>query len=327
MENQIINLAGEQFEVIDSKEKMTVPDCFVLKNKIGCGHGEAKFYIGNDNEETRGFFDNFNRRCIFLRSDFLKYLEDAETEYKNPQQPYRKKDEMPNDWNSYLKEIKELPNEVLEFHIKYQEQIAGPRIYINSEDAIYKKILRLISLPSVTYLSALKLKSEKGEILYYFRLFLDYFGDEDHPSLIKKEELEIQKDRKINLEDKEEIVKARRGQGIYRSRLLVDCPFCPITSITDDRILIASHIKPWIKSNNEEKIDPKNGFMFTPTYDFLFDRGFISFKDNKTIMVSPWLSKMTVSKLGIIPGKKYHNLPIEGRELYLEYHRENIYKE
>lgn len=42
--------------------------------------------------------------------------------------------------------------------------------------------------------------------------------------------------------------------------------------VSDDRLLIASHIKPWAASDEKEKIDPKNGFMFTPTFDFLFDR-------------------------------------------------------
>ena len=90
--------------------------------------------------------------------------------------------------------------------------------------------------------------------------------------------------------------------------------------------MIASHIKPWVKSQNNEKTDPKNGFMFTPTFDLLFDRGYISFTDDKKIIISPWLSKMTCSKLNISPNKKYSLLPVEGREEYLDYHRNNILK-
>ena len=36
-------------------------------------------------------------------------------------------------------------------------------------------------------------------------------------------------------------------------------------------------------------IDPKNGFMFTPTYDKLFDKGFITFEKDKTLVVFPAL--------------------------------------
>jgi predicted restriction endonuclease len=108
--------------------------------------------------------------------------------------------------------------------------------------------------------------------------------------------------------------------------LLELCPVCPITLISDDRLLIASHIKPWAKSNDHEKIDPYNGFMFTPTFDYLFDRGFISFTNDKKIILSPFLSNMTYSKLGISDGKTYTHLHTDKREHYLEYHRENILK-
>ena len=149
-----------------------------------------------------------------------------------------------------------------------------------------------------------------------------------HPLLIKDgqentpdiDEQDIPEEVKVNL------IKARKGQGKYRENLLAQCPFCPITLVSDDRLLIASHIKPWVKSNDDEKIDPKNGFMLTPTYDFLFDRGYISFTNDKKIIISPWLSKMTCSKLNISNDKTYSLLPTEGRENYLDYHRNEVLK-
>ena len=41
------------------------------------------------------------------------------------------------------------------------------------------------------------------------------------------------------------IKKGRNGQQKYREKLLEQCPFCPFTMVADDRLLIASHIKPW----------------------------------------------------------------------------------
>ena len=96
--------------------------------------------------------------------------------------------------------------------------------------------------------------------------------------------------------------------------------------VNDERLLIASHIKPWVVSNNFEKTDPKNGFMFTPTYDKLFDRGFISFESDGTMLVSPWISPMNQKRLDIFNGKKIRMLPTEGREEYLCYHREFVFK-
>ena len=157
-------------------------------------------------------------------------------------------------------------------------------------------------------------------------MFLDYFGEEEHPFITNEKIEEIEKSEDIEETKKEQIKRARKGQGEYRKNLLKECPICPITLITDDRLLIASHIKPWVNSDNTEKTDTKNGFMFTPTYDFLFDKGFITFDNDKTITISPWLSKMTIFKLNLAPGKKYLHLPVEGREIYLDYHRKNIFK-
>lgn len=315
----IIN--GQSNEVIDAKEYMTAPDCWVLKNKIGGGHGEAKFYVGQDSETLWKFFDNLKRKCFFLKSDLIKYLGEVKEEYENPQQPYKNKKSMGKEWIEYFKEVNKFDNEVLEFNFEHQKQIEPPRIYFNSKDYIYK-LIREISLPNITYLSALKLKAKNGEVSYYFRLFVDYFGEE-----FKDNRVENQiKESKLTDPQKETLIKARIGQGKYREGVLKECPFCPITMVSDDRLLIASHIKPWVKSETKEKTDPKNGFMFTPTYDFLFDRGFITFSDDQKMIVSPWLSKMTCSKLNLSDNKKYPLLPVEGKKHYLEYHRKNIFK-
>ncbi len=179
-------------------------------------------------------------------------------------------------------------------------------------------------MPNITYISVVKLVNQSGELFYYFKLFADYFGDIQHPAIREEEEKQA-----IQLEKNEEgkvLSRARKGQGKYREQLLNSCPYCPITMVSDDRMLIASHIKPWVKSNDFEKIDPMNGFMFTPTFDYLFDRGFMTFTEDKRIKLSPFLSKMTYSKLGISDNKIIYALPIEGREDYLEYHREKIFQ-
>lgn len=321
-----INIEDTSYEIIDTVEKLTVADSFVKRsNKIMTGNGEAKLYVGNDNEEVRAFFGDagFNDKCFLLRKDLEQYLKDAEAEYKKPQQPYRHKDEMPTYWEQRYQLVAALP-EILWFTLKEQTQIAGPRIYVKSDEPAYD-LIRELSLPFITYLSTIKLKSQQNDIIYYFRLFVDYFGDAQHPGEIKEEEAKIDAEP-IPDEIKKQINYARVGQGKYRKALLNECPFCPITLVSDDRLLIASHIKPWVASPDAEKTDPKNGFMFTPTYDFLFDRGFITFTDDKRMLVSPWLSKMTCSKLNIADDKKYNLLPTEGREVYLNYHRTNVFK-
>ena len=320
-----ITILDKVFKILDTKEKITIADSFVVRqNKIGTGNGEAKLYIGNENEVNRGFYGGigFGLPCFLLKKDLLKYLQETKAEYLNPEQPYINKDILPNLWMNRLNQINNLPDKI-EFEIAEQTQIRGPRIYINSNDSSYK-LIRELSLPNITFISIVKLIDDYGVISYYFRLFADYFGDIEHPFIIKQEEAEI--NDIPDTPENENIKKARIGQGKYRKELLELCRFCPITLISDDRLLIASHIKPWVKSTKFEKTDPLNGFMLTPTYDRLFDRGFMSFTNDKKTILSPFLSKMTYSQIGISDNKIISHLPIDGRESYLEYHRNEILK-
>jgi putative restriction endonuclease len=321
-----IILDNHEFKVVDTKEKITIADSFVVRqNKIGGGNGEAKLYIGQDVLETRSFFGNtgFAIPCFLIKSDLQKYLEETKIEYLKPEQPYLNKDILPNLWNERKAKIDALP-ERIDFEVVEQTQIAGPRIYVNSNDQAYK-LIRELSLPNITFISVIKLLDDKGRLNYYFRLFADYFGEAEHPYTIEKVQEEIAESVEDKLE-KTQLYRARVGQGEYRKNLLALCPFCPITLISDDRLLIASHIKPWVASNDIEKIDPLNGFMLTPTFDRLFDRGFLSFTDDKKTILSPFLSNMTYSKIGISDNKIIPHLPIDGREGYLDYHRNNILK-
>ncbi len=227
----------------------------------------------------------------------------------------------------YYNRIKEINNEILKFEL-YRVEVAPPRVYVNAESE-YWTIMRTIALPNISYLSVLKLKDEKENIVYYFRIFIDYKSDIVGYQMPEEKEQEetIENDEKISQKKKETIIRARIGQGKYREDLLEECSYCPFTLVNDERLLIASHIKPWAKANNEEKIDPKNGFMLTPTYDKLFDRGFITFDDNKKLIVSPWLSPMNQKRLNIYTGLLVSKLPLdEKRKEYLKYHREYVFK-
>jgi hypothetical protein len=119
--------------------------------------------------------------------------------------------------------------------------------------------------------------------------------------------------------------KIRIGQEKFRKNLLKHLKVCPITGIDETRILLASHIKPWAVSTNEERLDIYNGFIFSPTIDKLFDKGLITFENNKELIISPTLSEVNIASIGIVGGKKYLKLPIENRMSYLEFHRENIF--
>lgn len=118
----------------------------------------------------------------------------------------------------------------------------------------------------------------------------------------------------------------RVGQDKFRKKLLKHLRYCPITEIDEKKILLASHIKPWALSSNEERMNIYNGFVFSPTIDKLFDRGLITFENSKELIVSSNLSIRNIEKIGIESGKKYLKLPVDGRLNFLEFHRQNIFQ-
>lgn len=90
--------------------------------------------------------------------------------------------------------------------------------------------------------------------------------------------------------DLEETVKQvlrneRRGQRVFRERVLQCEPACRLTGVSNPAHLRASHIKPWAQSDPRERLDGSNGLMLSPHVDHLFDRAYISFNDDGTLLV------------------------------------------
>ena len=122
----------------------------------------------------------------------------------------------------------------------------------------------------------------------------------------------------------ETLIKARQGQGRFRQKLLELYPNCPLTGLDVQSLLIASHIKPWSKCNNEERLDPFNGLMLAPNIDALFDSGLITFDTNGTIKISPKIDLENQKRLGISPDLKLKIKP-ESKK-YFEYHRNHVFQ-
>jgi putative restriction endonuclease len=54
------------------------------------------------------------------------------------------------------------------------------------------------------------------------------------------------------------------GQSVFKKALLAIEKKCRICGVTDERFLVASHIKPWSESNNQERLDVNNGLLSEP---------------------------------------------------------------
>ncbi|WP_339756803.1 HNH endonuclease [Algoriphagus aquimarinus] len=122
--------------------------------------------------------------------------------------------------------------------------------------------------------------------------------------------------------EKQSIILSRRGQGKYRNNLIKIWGRCSISGFTDSRLLVASHIKPWNRSDNTERIDPFNGLLLIPTYDKLFDLGLISFSEKGEILISEQLTNYHLLSLS-------HNIRITiapDHLKYLDFHNKIIFK-
>ena len=313
---------------------MTVPDCWVSRsNKIGQGNGEAKLYISSK-EEMYSFYGNerFTAKCFMLKADLIAYMLAIQNEYKEPSQEYAKKEDFPRLWQERMNLIAKL-DDVIFFNIFDQHQIEGVRGYINSQDEGYQ-IIRKIALPLVSYIYVEKVGTETAP-LFYWKLFVDFeaiWEKQNGPFVFrygksKNDTPIIEPTTKKKDAERHEISRAREGQGKYREQLLEQCRFCPFTMISDERLLIASHIKPWTASNDVEKIDPYNGYILSPLYDKLFDRGFITFTESRHVILSEFISPYTWKQIGLKNDTFIKALPIDDKRIeYLKFHHTSVFK-
>lgn len=124
---------------------------------------------------------------------------------------------------------------------------------------------------------------------------------------------------------KQYLAAARIGQGIFRQALLdMWNNECAVTGLNCHALLKASHIKPWVKSNNKEKLDRYNGLLLSSNLDSLFDKGLISFEDDGSMLVSSLVSKKSQKILGL--PQSLTKKPDFNSLNYLKFHRDSIFQ-
>lgn len=360
---QKIHINGINYIIIDSIQNLRAEDSFIHhKNKLAVfsGNGEARKYVGSyvgtNGDRLSDFFEYerwgqakqidgrrseypvIQENCFFSKSNLLKYLYDARVEFHKQEQHYHR--DISVHYDGYLKSITGLENEINTFSIyDVSDLVTGDkkrrRGYIRSNDEIWN-LWRTLILPKISYLSILKLLPEQiqgkeQKPLFYFRIFLDYqFRSIVHPQLTASSS-EITE--KLIDENKKSVKRTgRKGQAEYRRKVIDHMPQCPFTLITDEVLLKASHIKPYSvcisEGSEEEALDYLNGLSLTPTYDWLFDQGYITFTDNGELICGTQLSPYTWEKLRINPNAKNKmRIYPEGREKYLDYHRKFVFQD
>lgn len=187
-------------------------------------------------------------------------------------------------------------------------EISNPKEFDNVAE-------RIIQLP------IFKERNEKGNNMYSSALNKYHEYLKDSSDEIEEDIENIINDQSSSETDKIALIKTRVGQGIFRDKLISYWKGCAVTGYKIPMMLIASHIKPWRDSDNQERLDKFNGLLLTPNLDKAFDSGFISFDTKGKILISEILEKPKI--LGIERGIKIN---FENRHRgYLEYHRDMVF--
>jgi len=87
-------------------------------------------------------------------------------------------------------------------------------------------------------------------------------------------------------------------------------------------ILRASHIKPWAKSSNHDRLNPDNGLLLAAHVDALFDSGLISFPENGRMIVS---AQITDDLKQLQLPERLRRKPTKEERPFLAHHRRHVF--
>jgi hypothetical protein len=183
----------------------------------------------------------------------------------------------------------------------------------------------LASIPAPMALSLIELIGDE-----WGRIRLDTLSAEQDAGyateVLEEEAAEAIRNRTdIGDTEKVQLVKSRRGQGVYRQNLEQFEKRCRVTGAESRQHLRASHIKPWRVCDTFEKLDGNNRLLLSPHIDHLFDQGYISFSNEGELLVSPAADKAALYAWSVKPGTLCGRFRAE-QITYLDYHREFVFR-
>ncbi len=157
-------------------------------------------------------------------------------------------------------------------------------------------------------------------------------AEKDHETIETKFAEILSGTENLRGETKIREVKTRVNQNVFRQIVVANYSGkCAITGIDIPDLLVASHIIPWSK-NEEERLNPENGICLSALYDKAYDKGYIGINEDFKILISSVLKKKQKEKYyekyfahlngtPIILPQKY-----PPRKDFLTYHLNSIFK-
>lgn len=183
----------------------------------------------------------------------------------------------------------------------------------------------LTEVSAMLFFTVLSIQQFDLDVLFGPHSFLTEVG----VAASKAEEEVVQRiaaDSALSATVKEQLIKSRKGQGDFRKNVQLFEKSCRLTGVATPHLLIASHIKPWRScGTSDERLDGNNGLLLTPNADLLFDRGFLGFHDDGSLIVSPRLETGDLVGLGLHQVKTSQGAFRSGQLPYLDYHRRNVF--
>ena len=127
--------------------------------------------------------------------------------------------------------------------------------------------------------------------------------------------------------------KQRINQSFFRASVLASYNnACCITGLSNKELLVASHIKPWNISDENEKTNPQNGLCLNALHDKAFDRGFVTIKSDYSIVISSSITDICDNESVNTYFKHYSGTKIHlpdkfiPDKTFLEYHNDFIFE-
>lgn len=163
-----------------------------------------------------------------------------------------------------------------------------------------------------------KLQTQAHEL--YNRLSAEYDCKKIKKDLETVERVLTETD--VETETKREVIQ-RVGQEWLRKELLeLHHGMCQVSGEARQDLLVCSHIVPW-KDDKDNRLNPDNALLLAFNYDFLFDKGYITFENDGKIKISERVD----NHFGISEHDRLREKELtEETKKFLEYHRTHIFK-
>ncbi|HET6994533.1 MAG TPA: HNH endonuclease [Chitinophagaceae bacterium] len=205
----------------------------------------------------------------------------------------------------------------------------GKRVFLfEYERTGYVKFISEMEFYDIGYFDTPDInKNTRVGIRFFFKrkgAYIPVAPEEFERSLTNEDDHEYGEIILPNKTERSGLVTSRVGQGAYRKRIIHRWEYqCAVTKFNKLEILIASHIVPWSKATDTERLDVHNGILLSPVYDALFDRKLISFDHNGKILLSESIEPSAYKKIGVTGKEVIQNLSQYNLK-YLDRHLETL---